>query len=225
MKLVAWISSTLAALDQVVDGARASPPPVQNPVVLVHGIYSTAADFARLARHLREEGHEVLTLDLIPNNGLVGLDELAGQLADFVKARLPEGRFDLVGFSMGGLVSRYYMQRLGGARRVDHFVTLAAPHHGTWMAWANRLPGGHQMRRHSAFIRDLGGDQDCLKNVRFTSFYTPLDLIVVPGASAEMPEARNVCVWALMHPSLILEKRCIRAVAEALKEKVSNIPT
>lgn len=218
MKLVAWISSALASLDQVVDGVRATPPPARNPVVLVHGIYSSSADFARLARHLRDEGHEVLTLDLVPYNGLVGLDELAGQLADFVEVRLPEARFDLVGFSMGGLVSRYYMQRLGGARRVDHFVTLAAPHHGTLMAWTNRLTGGQQMRRHSAFIRDLARDQDCLKNVRFTSFYTPLDLIVVPGASAEMPEARNVCMWALMHPSLILEKRCIRAVAAALKE-------
>lgn len=220
MKLVAWMSSALASLDRVVDGVRPIPPPVRNPVVLVHGIYSCGGDFARMARHLRDEGHEVLTLDLIPNNGLVGLEVLAGQLAEFVKVRLPEGRFDLVGFSMGGLVSRYYMQRLGGTLRVDHFVTLAAPHHGTWMAWANRLTGGYQMRRHSAFIRDLARDQDCLNDVRFTSFYTPLDLIVVPGASAEMPEARNICLWALMHPSLILEMRCIRAVAAVLKEDV-----
>ena len=217
MTLVTWISTALACLDSAVAGTPATPPPARNPVVLVHGIYSSGGDFARLARHLRAEGHEVLALDLKPNNGDAGLEVLARQLADFTEARLPGRRFDLVGFSMGGLVSRYYMQRLGGARHVEHFVTLAAPHHGTVMAGINRLPGVLQMRRGSPFIRDLARDQDCLRRVKFTSFYTPLDLVVVPGDSAEMPQARNVRIWALMHPSLILEKRCIKAVAEALR--------
>jgi triacylglycerol lipase len=156
--------------------------------------------------------------DLTPNNGKAGLEVLARQLADFTETNLGGRRFDLVGFSMGGLISRYYMQRLGGAQQVDHFITLAAPHHGTVMAGINRLPGVLQMRRKSAFIHDLARDQECLRRVKFTSFYTPLDMIVVPGASAEMPQARNVRVWALMHPSLILEKRCLRAVARALRE-------
>ena len=45
----------------------------------------------------------------------------------------------------------------------------------------NNRPGVKQMRRHSPFIRDLERDQDCLKTIKFTSFYTPLDLVVVPG--------------------------------------------
>ena len=53
--------------------------------------------------------------------------------------------------------------------------------------------------------------------MKFTTFHTPLDLVVVPPRSAEMPQARNVRVWASLHPSLILEKRCIRAVAAALR--------
>ena len=217
MKIVGWMSRVLACMDGLA-GVPATPAPARGAVVLVHGIHSTSADFTRLARHLRVEGHEVMMLDLVPNNGAAVLDVLARQLADFVEENLPGRRFNLVGFSMGGLVSRYYMQRLGGARWVDHFVTIAAPHHGTLMAVANRLPGGVQMRRNSAFIRDLALDQDCLENVKFTSFYTPLDVIIVPGRSSEMPQARNVRIWALMHPSLILEKRCLRAVAAVLRE-------
>ncbi len=217
MTPVTWLSTALACLDSAVAAPRTTPPPPRNPVVLVHGIYSSGGDFARLAGHLRADGHEVLTFDLKPNDGHASLEVLAQQVADFTEARLPGRRFDLVGFSMGGLVSRYYMQRLGGASRVDHFVTLAAPHHGTVMAGINSLPGVLQMRRGSPFLRDLERDQDCLKSVKFTAFYTPLDLVVVPGDSGEMPQARNVRVWALMHPSFILEKRCLRAVAEALR--------
>jgi triacylglycerol lipase len=215
---VAWLSAALACLDGVVAGGNGAFQPItRNPVVLVHGIYSSGSDFARLARHLRADGHEVLLLDLKPSDGQASLEILAQQLADFTDATLPGRRFDLVGFSMGGLVSRYYVQRLDGAHRVDHFVTLAAPHHGTFMAGINSRPGILQMRRGSPFIQDLECDQDSLKRVKFTAFYTPFDLVVVPGASGEMPQANNVRIWALLHPSLILEKRCLRAVAKALR--------
>jgi triacylglycerol lipase len=215
---VAWLSTALACLDGVVAGGNSTAPRVtRNPVVLVHGIYSSSNDFARLAHYLRADGHEVLMLDLKPGNGQASLEVLAQQLADFTDATLPGRRFDLVGFSMGGLVSRYYMQRLGGAERVDHFVTLAAPHHGTLMAGINSRPGILQMRRGSPFIRDLEQDQDSLKRVKFTTFHTPLDLVIIPGASGEMPQAHNVKIWALMHPSLILQKGCLRAVAAALR--------
>ena len=132
-------------------------------------------------------------------------------------AHVPRGRkFDLVGFSMGGLVSRYYVQRLGGAAHVAHLVTIAAPHHGTILARLSRGAGAVEMRRDSAFLRELAKDDATLSRVKFTAFYTPLDLVVMPASSAEMPQARNVRVWASLHPSLILEKRCIRAVAAAI---------
>jgi triacylglycerol lipase len=217
MKLVALLSSLLATLDG--HGGTASPPLVErNPVVLVHGIYSDSGDFERMARHLRTEGRQVFTPDLKPNGGQAGIDELARQLAAYTARQVPSRKFDLVGFSMGGLVSRYYLQRLGGLDRVEHFVTLAAPHHGTVLAGLHGGRGGRHMRPESDLLRDLATDADRLSRVKFTSLYTPLDLIIVPARSSEMPQARNVRLWAALHPSLILEKRCIRAVAAALRE-------
>ena len=217
MMQVAWLSAALACLDGAFAGSPATPPPTRNPVVLVHGIHSNSKDFARLARYLRTEGHEVFAIDLQPANGGADLAVLAQQVADFTNEKVHGRRFDLVGFSMGGLVSRYYVQRLGGVDRVDHFVTLAAPHRGSALAAVSSAIGIKQMRPQSDFLRDLRRDEDSLKRVKFTSFYTPLDLVVVPGASGEMPQAHNVRLWAVLHPSLILEKRCIRAVAQALR--------
>ncbi len=215
MQLVAWLSSLLAALDGF-GCAPVRPFPAQTPVVLVHGIFSSSQDMTRLAQHLRREGREVFTPDLAPAGGDVGVDELAQQLALFVQEKLRGRRFDLVGFSMGGLVSRYYLQRLGGLEQVDHFVSLATPHHGTIIALLNGRAGGRQMRRGSDFLRDLDRDAERLRSVKFTSFYTPLDLMIVPARSSVMPQARNVRIWAALHPSLILEKRALRAVAAEL---------
>lgn len=217
VKLVAWMSGMLAALDLA---TAAEPPKIkdQTPVVLVHGIFSSGRDLTRMARYLEREGHPTYLLDLRPNDGAAGIDELAAQLATFVDEQLPGKRFHLVGFSMGGLVSRYYVQRLGGVDRVEHLVTLAAPHQGTVMAELNPGRGGHHMRRNSDFLKELSDDRGVFDRVKFTSFYTPLDMIIVPANSSEMPQANNVRVLAAMHPSLILEKRFLRAVATTLRE-------
>lgn len=213
MLLVATLAVALARFD-----APPIPPVAAKlPVILVHGIHATGADMARLKRHLRAQGRVVYTPTLSPNDGAAKLEDLARQLAEFAGRELPGLKFDLVGFSMGGLVSRYYIQRLGGVDRVGHFVTMAAPHHGTTLAKLRRAPGCLQMRPGSDFLRDLQGDADTLRRVKFTSFYTPLDTIIVPARSSEMPQAKNVRMWAAMHPSWVLEKRCIRAVAQALE--------
>ena len=104
-------------------------------VVLVHGIWDTSRVFRRMTRWLEDRGFRVLAVDLVPSDGTVGLDVLAGQLRDFVERKLAPGEsFDLIGFSMGGLVSRYYVQRLGGMERVRRLITISAPHRGT--LWA-----------------------------------------------------------------------------------------
>ena len=108
----------------------------RNPVLLIHGIDDTRAVFQKMAVHLVLQGWSVYSLDLVPNNGNVGLDKLAKQIADYVTATFaPEQCLDLVGFSMGGIVSRYYVQRLGGINRVQRFITISSPHHGTVAAY------------------------------------------------------------------------------------------
>src|SRR5205085_9859257 len=121
------------------------------------------------------------------------------------------------GFSMGGLVSRYYLQRLGGLARVRHFVTLSTPHQGTWLACLVSNPGCRQMRPGSAFLGDLASDAERLQGVAFTSFWTPLDLIILPPRSSEVPCARNVKMLVALHPLMVWAPRCHRAVASALR--------
>ena len=209
MKVVAWLAGALAEWDGV------APPPNADvtPVILVHGIYSTAADMVRLANHLRHEGHPVFTPTLDPANGKATIESLAAQLAEYAEREVPGRKFDLVGFSMGGLVTRYYVQRLGGIDRVGRFITMATPHHGTVLARLFSGAGHEQMRPGSEFLRDLDSDVELLRKVNFTSLYTPLDTIIVPAKSSEQSAAKNVRVWGVMHPSFVLEKRCIRAVA------------
>jgi triacylglycerol lipase len=190
-----------------------------NPVLLVHGLKDSSRKMRRLARHLRESGREAHLLDLIPSWGQVGLEVLAAQIAEFVeKTFAPEQRFDFVGFSMGGLVGRYYLQRLGGLQRVDRFVTIAAPHQGSLLAWLIPNAGCRQMRPGSEFLRDLESDVHRLREVRFTSLWTPFDLIILPQKSSVMAMATNRLIWCLAHPLMVFQPSALRAVAAALND-------
>jgi len=74
---------------------------------------------------------------------------------------------------MGGIVSRYYVQRLWGIDRVQRFITLASPHHGNWMHYLCERSGCVQMRPDSPF-QQLNQDAIMLEQLNFTSIWTPL---------------------------------------------------
>ncbi|MNX67546.1 Extracellular esterase EstB precursor [compost metagenome] len=197
-------------------------PPPPNPVLLVHGIDDTGRVFDALAPKLKAAGWHVETIDMRPNNGDESLVVLAEQVRDKVsrmRAATGASRVDLVAFSLGGIVSRYYLQRLGGAHQVQRFVTLSSPHAGTLMGYARWNRGATELRRGSAFLADLNRDwSKTAEQVRVTSIWTPLDLMIVPANSSELPGARNLTVPVLLHPLMLVDNRCHALVLEALQD-------
>jgi len=105
----------------------------RNPVLLVHGINDTGAIFRKWLL-LDSVGWSVYDLDLLPSNGDLGLDQFSKSL--ICRSHLcTRTTFRYSWLQHGRNVSRYYVQRLWGIDRVQRFITLASPHHGTWMAY------------------------------------------------------------------------------------------
>ncbi len=195
----------------------------RNSVLLIHGIDDTGTVFNKMAAYLRKLGWSVYTLDLFPSNGEIGLDILAQQVADYVvKTFAPEQAIDLIGFSMGGIVSRYYLQRLGGINRVQRFISIASPHHGTVVAYASQRHGCLQMRPNSEFIQNLNADAVMLEQLNFTSIWTPYDLMIVPANSSQMPMGKEVVVPVVLHSWMLTDARSLAAVVSALSEPVKS---
>lgn len=188
-------------------------------VLLVHGLNDTRAIFQTMAPSLIKLGWTVYDLDLLPSNGELPLDKLAKQVSDYVNGTFaPEEKLSVIGFSMGGIVSRYYIQRLGGIERVKSFITIASPHQGTWIAQFSQRPGCVQMRPNSAFLQDLERDVEMLERINFTSIWTPYDLIIVPANSSQLPVGKNIQLPVFRHDWMVTDARCLSSVAEALGE-------
>ncbi len=192
-------------------------PAARNPVLLLHGFGDTAALFNRLCVHLEQRGRETHRFSLIPRWGGAGLEELARQVDAYIEATFPKDqKIDLIGFSMGGIVARYYLQRLGGLNRTARLITIASPHRGTWTAYLLWRCGVRQMRPGSDFLRDLEQDSHLLTRIPFTSIWTPWDLMVLPPSSSVIPEARNSRVGVLAHALMVRDQRVFKIVEQAL---------
>jgi triacylglycerol lipase len=201
---VCWRVGSRATPERRTLGLGLAPTPAtvsatlstQPPVLLVHGLWDSRARIDPLARGLRARGlPHVHSFDLEPNDGRASIAALADQIraqADALLERLGAPRLDLVGFSMGALASRYYLQRCGGRDRVRRFVSISGPHAGTWTAYALPFEGARQMRPGSAFLRALDADEQPFGAVEVHCLYTSLDLMIVPAISSVLREAKSI---------------------------------
>ena len=190
----------------------------QPAVVLVHGLWNTVYIFSRLQLYLEQQGRKVYLVKLIPNNGDIGIDQQAKQLRAFIAESVgPQERFDLLGFSMGGLVSRYYLQRLGGLQQVRRFVGVSVPHYGSALAWFRWNIGGIQMRPGSKFLVDLNRDMTMLQDCRPVWLWTPYDLLVIPARNCCLSVGENMRLPVSTHDGMLQDERSLSAIATILK--------
>ncbi|MFI7328790.1 esterase/lipase family protein [Streptomyces rubiginosohelvolus] len=192
------------------------------PVVLLHGFIDNRSAFVVLRRALTRHGRRLASLNYSPlTRDVRAAAELLGRHVEEICARTGHDRVDIVGHSLGGLIARYYVQRLGGDRRVRTLVTLGTPHGGTAVApGAGVHPIVRQMRGGSSVIEELRGPAPGCRT-RFVSFWSELDQVMVPVETAcvDHPDldAVNVRVTGIGHLALPVHPTVAAAVREALE--------
>jgi triacylglycerol esterase/lipase EstA (alpha/beta hydrolase family) len=192
------------------------------PVLLVHGIWDSSSRLAPLRAGLERRGiGPVHAVDLVPNDGRAPIAELGGIVArEATELAEREGasRVDVVGFSMGALVARWYIQRGGGKAKVRRFVSISGPHAGTAFAYALPFAGVRDMRPGSPLLRDLAADADPFGDVEVHCLYTPFDLMILPPTSSVLAGARSVGKFRVpMHRFMITSSVVLDHVAEILR--------
>ncbi len=194
-------------------------------VVLVHGFLDSGRIMGSLARHLDGDGHHCLVPSLKPSDGRAGLPAMARQLQEFLDGKLDEGeRFALVGFSMGTLISRYYLQELDGHRRVEAFFSIRGPHDGTWTAYLYPGEGVRQMRPGSSFLRSLDDSTHRLESLPVTCYWTPFDLMIIPAGSCRWSRGEEVCIPSLVPRWMVSDRRLLNDLSGRLHQFRSSLP-
>jgi len=187
-----------------------SGTPIARRAVLVHGIFEDGTKLSKMKKRLESHGIECICPKLLHHDGTGGLDYLAAHLKqDIDRSFGPKEPIIVIGFSMGGLVSRYYLQELGGADRCATFITISSPHHGTQVAWTYYSKGAAQMRPGSDFLASLERTEDRLGKIPVVSYRTPMDLIILPYDSSVWERADNVKVPVALHPLMVRSEKVL----------------
>jgi triacylglycerol lipase len=193
------------------------------PIILIHGVIDNRSIFLLLRRSLRGRGFgRTYALNYSPfTDDIAEVAERLGTLIDDVCEQTGYERVHIIGHSMGGLVARYYVQRLGGDRNVHTVCTLGTPHGGTWPAQFVPWPVIRQMSPASDIIESLREPaQGC--RTRFIAFWSDLDQLVIPKRAARIEHddlrARNVFVKGVGHMSLPVDRRVVHEISTALAQ-------
>jgi triacylglycerol lipase len=72
------------------------------------------------------------------------------------------------------------------------------------------------MRPGSDFLQALNGGEEAPGPVRYTSIWTPMDLMIVPPDSSVLQGADNISLLNPAHPAMLWDRRVFKLIREAL---------
>jgi pimeloyl-ACP methyl ester carboxylesterase len=191
------------------------------PILLIHGMADNRSVFTLLRLGLRRRGFgQVTTMNYSILTGDVRV--AAAQLAEEVEALVSETgyeRIHVVGHSMGGLIARYYVTRLGGDERVHTLVTLGSPHHGTYAAYAWNSRIMQQLRPGSPLLQELEQPVEGCRT-RFLCYWSDIDQLMFPQRTAALDHpdlnVTNVEMHGVGHMSLPIMQSVVHGIGAAL---------
>lgn len=191
------------------------------PILLVHGMIDNRSIFTLLRRGLRRRGFgTVVSINYSPLTADVRV--AAAWLAQEVESLVAETGYErvhVVGHSLGGLIARYYVTRLGGDQRVHTLVTLGTPHGGTFNAYVLPSHLCRQLRPGSELMRELSAPVSGCRT-RFVSYWSDLDQLVFPQRNARMTHpdltVRNIAIHGTGHMSLPINGDVVHRISTML---------
>ncbi len=224
------------AIGVLAAAAQRGPAPAvaqddRGPVLLVPGYGGDEAGLQELARALSADGRTVSVVSL-PGDGRGDLRdqaELLGRMADRALSTAAAGSVDVVGYSAGGVVARWWVRFGGGDQIARRVVTISSPHHGTEVALvAARLApqscplGCRQLEPDSDLLRRLNAGDETPDGPAWISLWSADDRTVTPPDSAVLDGALDLLVQdvcpglTLSHGEMPRAPAVVQMVVDAL---------
>ncbi len=242
-----WYASPAGANTGCVPSARHP-----YPVVLSEGTFGNMYNsFGALSPYLAGQGYCVYAFNygqtIAPSmfDAMGNIAGSAAQLGSFVRrvlARTGAQKVDIVGWSQGGMMPRYYIDDLGGAPFVHELVALAPSNHGTTLDGIQQLVDSFgaagvftsllspwceacvQQLQGSSFLDALNAGGGTEPDVHYVVIETRYDEVVTPYTNAFLsgPNVQDVLLQDQCpqdhsdHLSIPYDSNALQDVANAL---------
>lgn len=177
----------------------------RNPVIFVHGWKENSRLWDSARANFTASGYPPNYLYAWDYNTIQSNKTTAQQFVDVVNQVLASTgatRVDVVTHSMGGLNTRWYVKFLGGDAKVDDWVSLGGPNHGSQLAdqaLCGLEPSCSEMSTTSQFLADLNAGDETPGAVSYGTWRSPCDEFVIPSESTILAGAKNTTTVCMEH--------------------------
>ena len=192
----------------------------RKPIILIHGLWNTSDIFSLITAKLDEIGIEYFAPTLEHKYGMKSIVELTNLLNDLIIEKYGyKKELDILGFSMGGIIGRYWINKFNGYKRTRRFITVGSPHKGTLASQlVPKYPfrGISEMKINSHLLRELSKSDYLLNGIECISFFTYWDLMVFPGWKASLNSGEKISLKIYKHKNLIRNPNAVGKIIEKL---------
>jgi triacylglycerol lipase len=187
------------------------------PILFVHGIFHNRSTFAWLKQQLYSNGfRDFKEVNLFTS--LYSIPRLAEQVAREARLLVKKykvSQIDIIAHSMGGLVSRYFVQLLGGDGLVRNLITLGTPHQGTEWSKFSVIPHIRELKPQSRTL-DLINQCPPPKHTRAVAISGDLDVVIRPKECTWWHGVRNIHLAHVGHAGLLFSTRVVEIILSHL---------
>ena len=192
----------------------------RNPIILIHGLWNTSSIFSLISSKLDEKEVEYFAPTLNHAFGMTSIVELTNLIDQLIVEKYGlEQEIDILGFSMGGIIGRYWINKFNGYKRTKRFITIGSPHNGTLASQlVPKYPfrGISEMKINSSLLRDLAKYDYFLNDIECISFFTFWDLMVFPGWRAHLNVGEKISLKILKHRNLVRNPAAVERILERI---------
>jgi triacylglycerol lipase len=194
------VALTLAALLVPAAGVAA-----HDPILFVHGWSESESVWTTMISNFSREGWTAAELNNWRYNTSQSNATTAREVStkvDEILRRTGATKVDLITHSMGGLNTRYYLKNLSGTAKVDDWVSLGGPNHGTTTANFCFSTACSEMRIGSAFLTALNEGDETPGTTNYGTWWSSCDEIINPDESVLLSGATNNAAGCVSHVGL-----------------------
>lgn len=198
-------------------GPVALPALRHDPILFVHGYGGNGGNWQDLKALFKADGW--LDQELYSYNysftasNATSAEEIRAQV-DGIIASTGAVKVDIVAFSMGSISSRYYLRNLGGASKVEAWVSLAGPNHGTDTADNCSFTPCREIQIGSPFLAALNVGDETPGLTRYATWRSPCDLTINPDQSVPLSGATNNESACINHIEFLVHAPTYRQVRD-----------
>ncbi|MEO7369106.1 MAG: alpha/beta fold hydrolase [Gemmatimonadaceae bacterium] len=206
-----------ACVGETTTGTGPLPVLKHDPILFVHGYLGNNGNWQEMKKKFLADGWQDVELYAYNYSFIESNASSAAEIRDQVDRIITltgATKVDIVAFSIGSVSSRYYLKNLGGAAKVDAWVSLAGPNHGTsdvvnqncqTTPCKEILPG-------SSFLTTLNAVDETPGLARYATFWSPCDGTIEPVLSVILTGATNTQVGCIQHIEFLTDNNVYRQI-------------